>query len=86
MERGIVTSWDDMEDFWHHILEQELRIRSNENITMLITEVPLNPKGNREKMIEVGLFMLMLYIPVITFSVMWVDCLSFCVGPVLSNE
>jgi len=46
---GIVTSWDDMEKIWHHTFVNELRVESEEHSVML-TEAPMNPKVNREKM------------------------------------
>merc|ERR1719208_799883 len=46
---GIVTSWDDMEKIFHHTFVNELRVESEEHSVML-TEAPMNPKANREKM------------------------------------
>jgi actin len=49
IEHGIVTSWDDMEMIWHHTFFNELRIAPEEH-SILLTEAPMNPKSNREKM------------------------------------
>eukprot|EP01083_Nonionella_stella_P092215 258056_1 len=48
---GVVTSWDDMERIWHHTLYNELHVDPEQH-AILLTETPLNPKSNRQKMTE----------------------------------
>ncbi|XP_071130529.1 actin, cytoplasmic 3-like [Mytilus edulis] len=52
IEHGIVTNWDDMEKIWNHTFYHELRVYPDEH-PVLMTEAPLNPKVNREKMMEI---------------------------------
>lgn len=54
IERGIITSWDDMEKIWHDTFYNWLRAAPQDR-PVLVTEPPFNPKKNRETMAEVGI-------------------------------
>lgn len=52
MENGIVRNWDDMKHVWNYTFHEKLKI-DTKNTKVLLTEPPMNPTKNREKMVEV---------------------------------
>ena len=52
MDNGIVRDWDDMCHLWDHTFSK-LGITDFNQHKILLTEPVLNPKRNREKMVEV---------------------------------
>lgn len=51
IERGIIKNWEDMTKIWKNVYD-ELRVSPDEH-PVLLTEIPLNPKANREKMVDI---------------------------------
>ncbi|XP_003217601.1 actin-3-like [Anolis carolinensis] len=51
MTHGVVTDWDALEMLWHHIFYTELSV-CPEELAVLVTDAPLSPTTNREKMAE----------------------------------
>mmetsp|Transcript_29045 Transcript_29045/g.66801 ORF Transcript_29045/g.66801 Transcript_29045/m.66801 type:complete len:380 (-) Transcript_29045:206-1345(-) len=52
IENGLITNWEDMEKIWHHTFYNELRVAPEEH-RVLLTEPPLNPNANRERMTKI---------------------------------
>mmetsp|Transcript_15698 Transcript_15698/g.34889 ORF Transcript_15698/g.34889 Transcript_15698/m.34889 type:complete len:354 (+) Transcript_15698:135-1196(+) len=52
IQGGVVQDWDDLERVWHHLFYSELRVRP-EDTPVLVTEVPLCPKHQREELVRV---------------------------------
>ncbi|KAI3389810.1 hypothetical protein SNEBB_007933 [Seison nebaliae] len=52
IEHGIVKNWEYMEAIWSHGFLNVLRVNPEE-YPVLISEAPLNPPNNREKMVEI---------------------------------
>lgn len=53
MENGIVRSWDDMISLYRYTFGSDKLNINPSNCKLLLTEPPMNPIKNREKMIEV---------------------------------
>lgn len=55
MENGIIRNWDDMTKLWEYTFKDQLGLQDSEfnDAKILLTEPPLNPKANREKMCEI---------------------------------
>lgn len=51
IEHGIITNWSDMEEVWLDTFENQLRVDPSQH-NVLLTEAPMNPKSNRERMIQ----------------------------------
>ena len=52
LENGIVKNWDDMEHVWNYMFAEKLKADPSGQ-RILLTEAPMNPKANREKMMEI---------------------------------
>ena len=53
MENGIVRNWEDMYHIWDYTFGKEKMNLNTKNCKIMLTEPPMNPLKNREKMIEV---------------------------------
>ncbi|CAE7582918.1 unnamed protein product [Symbiodinium natans] len=51
IEHGIVKDWSELEKVWHHTFFDALRVNP-EDQACVVSEAPMNPKKNRERMIE----------------------------------
>lgn len=51
IDSGIVTDWSDMEKIWDYTFNSALRVDSSD-YNVFLTEAPMNPRANREKMTE----------------------------------
>lgn len=52
IEHGIVRRWDDLEKIWAYALREKLGVAPEEH-PVLLTEPPLNPTRDRERMAEI---------------------------------
>lgn len=52
MEHGIVKNWEDMKLLWDYTFDEKLKINP-QGRRIILTEPPLNPKVNRQRMAQV---------------------------------
>jgi actin-related protein 2 len=52
LDNGIVRNWDDALHVWNYAFFEKMKINPK-NSKVLLTEPPMNPKENREKMVQV---------------------------------
>ncbi|EJC97505.1 Actin/actin-like protein [Fomitiporia mediterranea MF3/22] len=52
MEHGIIRNWEDMRHLWDYTFSTKLRVDPRGR-KILLTEPPMNPKANRQRMCEV---------------------------------
>lgn len=52
MEHGIIRNWDDMKLLWNYTFDEKLQVNT-QGRKVLLTEPPMNPKVNRQRMCQV---------------------------------
>jgi len=52
LENGIVRKWDEMEYLWDYTFFERLKVNPKE-CKIMLTEPPMNPKANREKLVQI---------------------------------
>eukprot|EP01084_Bolivina_argentea_P061301 112029_1 len=52
LQHGMINNWDDMEQIWHHLFYNELRVNPDEQ-NVFLTEPPNNPSPQRQKMTQI---------------------------------
>ncbi|XP_004618942.2 actin-related protein T3 isoform X2 [Sorex araneus] len=85
VERGLITSWGDMENMWKHMYDHNLKLKPCDG-PVLLTEPALNPLANRQQITEV--FFEHLNVPAFYMSIQGVLALfaaGFTTGFVLSS-
>lgn len=58
MENGVVRNWEDMCHVWDYTFGPKKMDIDPTNTKILLTEPPMNPTKNREKMIEVSSYLI----------------------------
>lgn len=97
MEHGIVRNWEDMKHLWDYTFDEKLKVDPRGR-KVLLTEPPMNPKVNRQRMVQVmfeeygfeGVYVaiqavLTLYAQGEIGSWLWLGVLTFFGGPGLTT-
>lgn len=55
VENGVVRGWEDMKSIWDYAFESKLGLDKSalHDSRIMLTEPPMNPRKNREKMAEI---------------------------------
>lgn len=53
IKSGKVEDWADMEKVWNYTFQTSLRVDASQCKGILLTEAPLQPKANREQMVQI---------------------------------
>ena len=51
MDNGVIKDWNDMEHIWSYTFNDKLKVDPRGH-KILLTEPPMNPKANRERMVQ----------------------------------
>lgn len=52
LEHGIIKNWEDMRHIWNFTFDEKLKVNPNGR-KILLTEPPMNPKVNRQRLAQV---------------------------------
>ncbi|EGG22598.1 actin related protein 2 [Cavenderia fasciculata] len=53
LENGIIRNWEDIQHVWDYAFKEKLKVQDTRDCKILLTEPPMNPLTNRQKMVEV---------------------------------
>lgn len=71
MENGIVKNWEDMCHVWDYTFGPEKMGINPRDCKIMLTEPPMNPTKNRERMLEVRPLNPQREVPSLSFTVVW---------------
>lgn len=80
MENGMVRNWEDMCHVWDYTFGPNKMNIDAKNCKVLLTDPPMNPLKNREKMIEVIVFFLFFIYCMLISQIFYILTLFFTTG------